>query len=164
VRPTLSQGWNLISLYEQPGDTDISSVLSSISGKYASVWAYIDNSWNVYDPANPGFSELMNMEAGRGYWIEMNESATLVISGSTPSNSVSLINGWNLVGYNSLTSQPIANAVSSIEGKYVSIHVFEDGSWKVYDPANPGISDLTTMQPGYGYWINVSVPCTWTLP
>jgi len=164
VRPTLNQGWNLISLYEQPVDTDIASVLSSISGKYSTVWAFIDNSWKVYDPANPGFSDLTTMEAGMGYWIDMSESATLVISGSAPSNSINLVSGWNLVGYNSASSLAIADALASIDGNYLSVWAFIDGNWKAYDPANPGISDLTSMEPGDGYWINASEACTWTLP
>ncbi len=164
VRPILHEGWNLMSLDEQPVDTSITSVLGMIEGKYNSVWAFIDNSWKVYDPANPGFSELNTMESGIGYWIDMKESAKLVVSGWATYDSVNLVSGWNLVGYNSSDSKGIAEAVSSIEGKLVSIYAFKDGQWKVYDPSSPGISDLSTMEPGYGYWINVSEDCTWTLP
>ena len=160
----LPQGSNLISLCRRPVDTGIASVLSSISGKYSSVWVFIDNSWKVYDPANPGFSDLTTMEAGMGYWIDMSESATLVISGSAPLNSVDLVSGWNLVGYNSASSLAIADALASIDGIYLSVWAFIDGSWKVYDPANPGFSDLTAMEPGYGYWIDASEACTWALP
>ena len=158
---SLWAGWNLISLYKQPADTAIESVLAAISGKYISVWAYVEGKWKVYDPNNPGFSDLTIMEAGKGYWINMNESGNLPFSGSDPSGSISLASGWNLVGYNSTTSQSIVDALASIEGKYVSVWAYIDGSWKVYDPANPGFSDLTTMEPGYGYWINAMETCTW---
>jgi hypothetical protein len=161
---TLHQGSNLISLYRQPDDVDISSVLSSISGKYVSVWAFIQNSWRVYDPANPGFSDLTAMESGRGYWIEMSEPATLLTYGSTSSNSINLLNGSNLVGYNSASPHAISSALDSIDGKYVSVWTFVDASWKVYDPANAGFSDLTTMEPGCGYWIDAAETCTWTVP
>ena len=128
------------------------------------MWAYIDGSWKVYDPNNPGFSDLTIMEAGRGYWINMTEAATVNITGSEPTTSCSLKSGWNLVGYNSSTSQSVSDALESIEGKYVSVWAYIDGSWRVYDPNNPGFSDLTTMEPGYGYWINTTEVCTWTLP
>ncbi len=160
----VNPGWNLISLSQQPPDTAIASVLSSISGKYLSVWAYINGGWKVYDPNNPGFSDLTTMEAGKGYWINMTEAARLSVSGSAPSNSIDLANGWNLVGYNSSTSQGVADALASISGKYVSVWAYVNGSWKVYDPNNPGFSDLTAMDPGYGYWINATEACTWTLP
>jgi DNA-binding beta-propeller fold protein YncE len=156
--------WNLISLEKQPENGNIEAVLDSISDKVISVWAYIDGSWQVYDPENPGFSDLTTMEAGKGYWINMFESATLTISGSTPLNSVEISSGWNLVGYNSSTAQDIADALESIDGNYISVWAYIDGGWLVYDPENPGVSDLLTMEPGYGYWINVREECTWTLP
>ena len=160
----LSQGSNLVSLYRQPIDTNIAKVLDSISGKYTSVWAFVDNSWKVYDPANPGFSDLSEMEAGRGYWIDMNQAATLTVFGLVPSDQMGLSSGSNLVGYNSATAQAIAQAMGSIEDQCLSVWAFIDGSWRVYDPANPGFSDLSTMEPGYGYWIDATGPCNWTVP
>ena len=160
----LFQGSNLISLYRQPEETEIASVLSSISGKYSSVWTFIDNIWKAYDPANPDFSDLTTMEAGRGYWVDMNESATMIVTGLLPSNSTDLVNGSNLVGYNSASSWDTPDAVASIEGQCVSVWAFIEGSWRVYDPPNPDFSDLTTMEPGYGYWVDVSEACVWNVP
>jgi hypothetical protein len=160
----LYQGSNLISFYRQPKDSAISTVLSPISDKYISVWTYMDNSWKIYDPSSPGFSDLNTVEAGRGYWIDMNEPATLLTYGSTASNSINLVNGANLVGYNASRSQAIADALVSIDGKYVTVWAFINGNWRVYDPDNAGFSDLTTMDPGCGYWIDATEACTWTLP
>jgi len=160
----LVTGWNLISLPVLPDNIAISDVLGSLSGKYTVVWAYQNGAWKVYNPANPGFSDLTTLEPGYGYWIKMKQASTLNITGSTVSKSKSLSVGWNLVGYNSTTAQPIASAFSSIAGKYVSVWTYVNGSWKVYDPANPGFSDLTTMEPGRGYWIKAKQACTWTLP
>jgi hypothetical protein len=161
---TLDGNWNMISLEKQPATTAIATVLDSIAGKYISVWAYIGGAWKVYDPASPGFSDLTDMEAGIGYWINMSEAATLTVSGSTPSKSIAISSGWNLVGYNSSTAQAADTALASIDGKYVSVWAYIGGAWKVYDPANPGFSDLTDMEPGHGYWINANQVCTWTLP
>ncbi len=161
---SLTAGWNLISLAAQPSDTAIESILSNIADKYTNVWAFVNNTWKVYDPASPGFSDLVSLEAGWGYWLNMNQAANLTVSGSTPSNSIDLVSGWNLVGYNSTDSQDIADALASIAGKYVSVWAFMDGNWKVYDPVNPGFSDLLTMEPNYGYWINTTQACTWSLP
>ena len=88
----------------------------------------------------------------------------MTVTGTEPSKYIDLILGWNLVGYNSSTAQPIADALASIADKYISVWAFENGAWKVYNPAGPGFIDLTTMQPGYGYWINVTEPCRWILP
>jgi len=160
----LSSMWNLISLYRQPADSSVSTVLDGIAGQYASVWAYINGSWKVYDPQNPGFSDLSTIESGYGYWIFMITNGYLGISGSPPAISINLNTDWNLVGYNSSSAQPIADALASIAGKYISVWAFVNGAWKVYDPANPGFSDLTIMEPGYGYWINATEDCAWILP
>lgn len=159
----LAIGWNLVSLPEQPTNTDIAEVTSSIHGKYKSIWAYVNGSWKVYDPNNPGFSDLTSMEAGKGYWFNMSEDSTLSGSGSTPSSSISLNAGWNLIGFNNNTSVAIADALQSISGKYASIWAYIDKSWRVYDPNNPGFSDLTTIDPGIGYWISATESCQWVL-
>jgi squalene-hopene/tetraprenyl-beta-curcumene cyclase len=161
---SLIPGWNLISLCKQPADISIDSVLKGIEGKYSSLWSFQNNSWKVYDPHHPGFSDLSTMEAGWGYWINMMEAATLTVGGAEPSKSIDLIRGWNLVGYNSCTSQSIDSALALIDGKYISVWAYINGQWRVYDPANPGFSDLYNMDPGYGYWIKAKQNCSWTLP
>jgi hypothetical protein len=160
----LVNSWNLISLPVLPDNIAISDVLGSLSGKYTVVWAYQNGNWKLYNPANPGMSDLTTLEPSYGYWIKMKQTSTLDVTGSAAPTSLNLSTGWNLVGYNSTTAQPVANALSSIAGKYVSVWTYVNGSWKVYDPANPGFSDLTTMEPGRGYWIKAKQACTWTLP
>ncbi len=160
----LNTGWNLSSLSLQPADTNITSVLESISGKYLSVWAYMDGSWRAYDPNSPGFSDLTTMEAGKGYWLNMTEAATLTVSGSTPSNSIELVKSWNLVGYNSQTAKPIADCMSSIEGRYDSVSTYDpyEETWLQYVPdALPFLSNLEFMQPGRGYWLYAKEECVW---
>ncbi len=156
--------WNLISLHKEPAEPAIGNVLASIAEKYISVWAYTGGRWKVYDPANPSFSDLTELVSGKGYWINMSTGAELTVSGDTPSDTVELSQGWNLVGYNSSISQDAGDAIAPIVDNVISMWAFKDGRWQVYDPANPSFSDLTTLEPGYGYWINTSQACTWTLP
>ena len=65
--------------------------------------------------------------------------------------------GWNLIGYNSLYSQPIADALSSISGNYSIVWAYNASDttdhWKKYDPGVPFGNDLINMEPGRGYWI-----------
>ncbi|MEZ4528436.1 MAG: hypothetical protein R2941_21185 [Desulfobacterales bacterium] len=143
------------------------SVLSPIAGKYISVWSYQGGSWKTYDPAKPTLSKLTRIESGLGYWIDMKETATLSVSGSPPGKSISLAigkDGWNLVGYNSVTPQKIETAFSSIAGKIVTVWAFVNNRWIVCNPDKPIFTSLFTAQPGYGYWVNVKEDCTWTLP
>jgi len=160
----LKEGWNLVSLNKQPENTDITAVLASISGKYNSVWLFDDGTWKIYNPDKPKFNTLSTMEVGYGYWIDMKEAATLVVSTIEYNiSSIELVKGWNMVSYHGDSALPVADAIASIQGVCISVWEY-DKTWKVYDPSNPQFSNLKFMRPGYGYWINVSQPCTWVLP
>jgi calcium-activated chloride channel regulator 3/4 len=162
---SLVSGWNMISTPLQPNETDIAVVLNSIAGKYSSVWSYANGVWKVYDPAHPGLSDLYTMEAGIGYWVDMDEPAVLVASGFIPPDkSIELDSGWNLVGFNAENTLSLENALASIDRKYISVWSYENNAWKFYDPAYPGFSNLELMTPGSGFWINTNQACTWTLP
>jgi len=145
-------GWYLISLTSQPADTNIATVLAPLSGKYESVWTYINGSWKFYDPNNPEFSDLQTMEVGKGYWVALAQGANFSTKGSPiSSQSVNLVKGWNLVGLNSTSSVAPGDALASIAGRYLSVWAYVDGKWKVYDPNNPGSSDLTSFPLFFGF-------------
>ena len=61
--------------------------------------------------------------------------------------------------------RPIVEALASIEGCYSRVQTFDIGDpealWKGYSPSLPiYANDLVAMQPGRGYWIYATVPCT----
>lgn len=161
---SLHNGWNLISICQYPVNTSIESVLDTIQGQGISVWAYTNQMWQVYDPDAPGLSDLNEWVPGKGYWINMNDDAELSVGGVPHVAPITLLEGWNLVGYNSSDSQTTSDAISSISSHILSVWAYQDGQWKVYDPENPGFSDLILMEPGHGYWINANQACTWSLP
>ncbi len=160
----MEQGWNLYSVPVELETTGIQSVLENTMSDIVSVWAYKGASWKVYDPTAPDFSDLTVMEPGSGYWINADNEFTLSFTGTVSAGSLSLEAGWNLVGYNTMKTVQTSRAVSSISDYLVSVWAYKDGTWKVYDPAAPDFSDLTAIEPGYGYWINTTDSCTWTLP
>ena len=158
----LQAGWNLISLPLIPEDTSVDMVLSPIMGDYSIIWAYnasdTADHWKKYDPSAPFGNDLINIEPGKGYWIMMISDDTLPISGTVPeSTDINLTTGWNLIGYNSLDSQPIADVLSSINGNYSVIWAYDASDtadhWKKYDPSAPFGNDLANMEAGKGYWI-----------
>jgi hypothetical protein len=161
---SLNEGWNLFSLSQVPIDTNITAVLDEISNQYYSVWAYENGTWSAYFPDNPGLSNLTTLTAGKGYWINMKNASNFTSPGTTPGKTINLTSEWNLVGFNSSTSQAAADALSSIAGKYQNVWTYDEGAWKLYDPVTPGFSDLATFEPGKGYWIKANEACVWTLP
>ncbi|MBC2696961.1 MAG: hypothetical protein HF975_15200 [ANME-2 cluster archaeon] len=161
----LYTGWNLISLPLMPEDTRITSLLSPINGNYSIIWEYnasdTSDHWKKYDPGVPFGNDLINMEPGKGYWIMMTSDDILPISGTIPeSTDIDLKISWNLIGYNSLDSQPVVEALSSISGNYSIVWAYNASNttdqWKKYDPSVPFGNDLTIFKPGKGYWIMVT--------
>jgi hypothetical protein len=59
--------------------------LASIAGKYSQVSAYdasdTSDPWKRFDPSIPPFAnDLLEMGPGRGYWLNVTESITLVVA------------------------------------------------------------------------------------
>ena len=160
----LTQGENLISFYRQPTNTNITAVLSSIENKYSKIQTFTNGRWRFFIPAHPELSDLTIIEAGHAYFIHMTESAELLMFGDTVTNTTNLTIGPNMVGFNTPNACSVVDALSSIEGKYSIVQTFTNGVWEMYDPNNPPFSNLDTMHPGCGYYINTTENCEWRVP
>ncbi len=161
----LVQGWELISLPKQPGNTGITSVLATIEGKYDSVWTYDQSTgWQWYIPSNPPASNLSEMEARRGYWLMVNELCFLKVQGDDPDTAIPLSANWNLPGYCAGTYRDIEDCMASINGLYISVWEYDSvDEWRWYLSALPDASNLEFMRPGFGYWIETFAACTWDI-
>ena len=165
----LAPGWNLISLYFQPLDTNRASVMSSVEGKYRSIWAYdaAIGEWQRYIADGPSFlNNLEKMESGTGYWIMMDQPGTLIILGTPPMTAISLKAGWNLVGYNSQAPMPLEDYLSSIEDKSSCIWTYdsEREEWLRYNLSLPAfLNNLEFLEQGKGYWIHIKEDRIWDI-
>ncbi len=166
----LKEGWNLISLPLYPEDTATLSVLDPILGSFNSVWTYnsFTESWSRYIVNGPDASnDLTRMKPGIGYWINMTREETLEITGyEITYTKIHLRVGWNHVGYNSLISQPVEAALSSIYGICHSISTYDSPtkSWLNYAIDSPDFfNNLDRLEKGQGYWIVVAENCIWDI-
>ena len=71
--------------------------------------------------------------------------------------SIQLHSGWNLI---SLPIMPddsdVLDVMNSVAGNGNSVWSYEAGNWKRYDLTGPDfLNDLTTIESGKGYWINI---------
>ena len=103
----------------------------------------------------------------------MTEADSLEVIGTNPTTTnISLeINagGWNLVGYPSAASLALPEALDE-NGvtEYTLVYAFHAvdtaDPWKLFDPsADPFVSDLDQMDPGWGYWIFVTAEADWQI-
>jgi parallel beta-helix repeat protein len=174
----MGEGWNLVSTPYQPFHDTIDVALQSIAGLYNSVWRWVADPaylhggyWMLYDPAAPLISDLGTFDAGNGYWIDMKDSAVLILSSEGASDEpIQLKQGWNLTGYNSTVEQSVEEALSSIAGHFDSVWTWipdlayaTGGYWMLYDPEKPLISDLKTLKPGMGLWMDAIDDWEWSI-
>lgn len=152
----LDLGWNLISLPLVPENNQVAQIMDDVNKGIESVWGYENGVWCVYDSLNPGASDLEIMKTGYGYWVKTSqEGLSIQIQGQMSPLSFNLPEGWNLVGFSSLQSMTVEEALADIEGEVESVWGYKDGVWYVYDSQNPGLSDLVEVEPGKGYWLEV---------
>jgi hypothetical protein len=164
---SLYQGWNLISVCLEMANPDIQSVLSPITGRYRSIWAYdaVSRLWKQYTPSGPPAS-LYTIDAGMGYWIDMMDDATLPITGYNIVNTtVPLYEGLNLVGYKSIVPKSREDAMASIIGGY-TIWAYDGPTkqWSGYSTYIPQfLNTLNELVPDMGFWILVGQYEEWVL-
>ena len=157
----LKAGWNYISIPVEPIDSSIKTVLSSI-------WSYITSTISSYQngkwlswviPWDTG--DLTKITSEYGYIIKLSQNANLTVSGIPNTNKISLISGWNLVGFRSNYTNMVDNyivpsgygIISSAEQIWGS----DPAKYNCY-PSNASVDCtglLITTSKLHGYWINI---------
>jgi hypothetical protein len=160
----LFAGWNLISLPLEPAISDPERLLTPLYGNYQAIFAFEADKtrYTSFVPESGG--DLSTLKSGTGYWIYLEEAATLLVRGNPAKKTIKLSEGWNLAGCNSLQSVKIENALSSIGNKYLAVFAFDPvrNTYLSYYPEDPG--NLSLIEPGKGYWIYTTEETNWTLP
>ena len=175
---SLVAGWNLISFNIHPENTDVAAVLSSIDGNYDLLYAWdatvASNNWLLYDPDMPVvLNTLKQLDETMGFWIHVTSADTLDVVGSAPtSTNIQLLDnagGWNLVGYPSIANRLLPEVLKDHgvgEDDFSLLYAYKASEtsdpWKLFDPLMPlPLNTLRELEPGWGYWINVSADNTW---
>jgi hypothetical protein len=171
----LKAGWNLVSFNLIPDDDSIEVILADIIDDVLLVYAWDatkSDSWMRYVPLAGFGNTLAKLNNEMGFWINMAKDETLTITGTPPTaTDIKLYKGWNLIGYPARNDVAIPGALTAIDEKYDLILAYKafdtDDPWKLYDPSAPGYAnDLTTMAPGWGYWIHFTETTAfdWSIP
>lgn len=142
--------------YENSGIYTATCTVTAADGKTAS------ESITITVNSTTCTQEELNAQYEAGKQACIDDPASCGIN--TSEKRIELLSSWNLIGYSSDISKPVAEVLASVFGKVIYVWGYIDGVWKVYDPSSPEFSDLINMEPGYGYWIKTTEACTWTLP
>jgi hypothetical protein len=159
---SLKPGENLISLPLIPQDTNIASILSPITAQVKDVWEFnpsdTNDPWKHYQPGMERYSDLTQMDVGKGYWINVKTNVTLQITGTpVPQNYIlSLKTGWDVIGWPYQYSQGITAALIALNlaTDYTQVSKLNSSTKAQENFLNQPIGDnVTTFEPGNAYYI-----------
>jgi hypothetical protein len=134
----LPKNWSMISLPVEPSDRRMKALFPEAEAVFE-----FSSQYGQYTPLDPNSA----LEAGEGYWIYLPEEKTYSLTGS-PIYHFEIPEakgGWSMIGACSYPSAPSVD-----QGTVRAIFGFSSK----YNFIEPGDS----LQPGKGYWINLSEP------
>jgi parallel beta-helix repeat protein len=165
----LKPGWNLISIPLIQTNQNLIKVLEMIDGYYDAVQWYnitdINDPWMHYKVGKPFGNDLSRINESMGFWIHITQpgDTIFIYNGTQPTinQTISLIPGWNLVGYPSLTIYNRTDGLNNIDfGNDV------DAIW-TYNATTQKWKEITAsdnFEVGRGYWMHSKVTKTWIVP
>jgi hypothetical protein len=166
----LEPGWNLISLNLELEDTSLGSVLASISGEYDAVQWYdaadMKDPWKHNEISKPSeMNDLDELDYTRGIWVHITNPAgvTFTFYGSELKRNPQIIlhQGWNLVGYPSMSNRDRTLAMNNIDfASDLSIIQWHDPTSDTWYEVGAG----DRMEVGKGYWVHSKVDTIWEVP
>ena len=116
------------------------------------VWAWdsATQAYISYTPLPGHTNDLTTVNEKMGLWVLATRNMSFTVSGKQPDSSdITISPGWNLVG--NPTEQ--VRDPASVYGNYTVVWGYEDGQYQCYTP-DPGHEiTLTSLKPGFGYWI-----------
>ncbi len=167
---SLTPGWNLVS---SGTGFDAADKLSDKEA-FKSVWKWENNKWAVYLPGlktsdyagSKEFNVLDTINPGEGFWVNSVGSETISIPGTQETGSLTLTQGWNLVGLRDSETKTITDLITGNEQQITSIWKWTGNNWAVYLPGEEdgGASYaqgkdfilLEDIHPGEGFWVNTT--------
>lgn len=159
---SLKQGYNLISAYVAPANTDAGQVLKSlaVSGSLSKVQDEAGNAYENWGTAGGWVNSIGLIEETEGYKVRVNADCTLKITGRPVALplDIPLVEGWNLIAYPRMDEVNAMSVIQSLidENKLIKVQD-EDGSaienWQAFGGWVNGIGNFV---PGKAYKVKVS--------
>jgi hypothetical protein len=157
----LPAGKHFVSLPITPADASIESVFATLSYDDIVFWNRLDNAdhWKHYSTSKLYDRDLMTVELGRGYWIDVATDSYIEYVGTVPDNaSVMLYIGWNMVGYASLVDRTVQDAFQGLP--VVKVECYDNSAVPYYLREMDFAENMTA---GEAYWALVDDHFLWTV-
>lgn len=152
----ITAGWSIISTYILPENPLITDLLSPLTGNLNIAKDYLGN---AYLPEWE-FNGIGDIQIGQGYYLKNDTAAILTLYGDytqPDGNPISMVSGWNVVGYLRLESHPLDEIFTSlVESDLIVIVKNYLGSAYLPEWEYNGIGD---MYPGQGFQVKTNGSC-----
>jgi hypothetical protein len=157
------EGYNIVALPCLIGASRVDNITNQT--EVLAMYQYVPGDadlWRVYNPNLPSYvvSDLQFMTRRVGYITIMNASANKIIEGGQVDTSISVVSGWNLVGYPSNATIGAGAGFSSISGQLTRATTYNKSTESFVHYPGDGLIHLI---PGEGYWLNMSSTTTWSV-
>lgn len=158
-------GWHFISIPLLPLSTNLPSVLGSIDGKYSAVQWFDASSadhWKEFVAGRPLYmNDLTTITNLIGFWINItNVPCTLNVSGYYPPapTAISLVQGWNMVGYPSQSTVDVATAFTGAPSGYRVMGFDASATYRLKT-----LAGTDQLAKGMGLWVYMPSAWTWNV-
>lgn len=154
----MGPGWKLFSSYVLPDNLNIAAIFEDVEDE---VIIIKNGAGDVYWP-DMGITDIV-WDSCHGYHANLKSTIELEIGGGqiVPEQMNCVLDGgWNVISYLRDSSMSVATAVASCSSETVMI---KNGLGLIYWPAY-GVDQIVTMNPGEGYELFLSAPCTLIYP
>lgn len=161
----ITAGWNPVSIYLEPKDSDISKHLKN--KPYRSVFSATGGDWD-FSMKDTGSDNVTDFEPGRGYLIDSSEDFTVELEGKPVEfpYRMKLQQGWNMIGVPMNKTVDMNNITVNAEHKRYSypeavvkgiisafIWSYDDGlGWS-------HLEENDTLEPGRAYLVEAMSEC-----
>jgi hypothetical protein len=172
---SLHKGTNDISIPFELRDTAVDVVFADIAGEInvVSVFDSITGTWLSWIPFVGG--PLTDVDRTQGIRVESTRNNLDFITVGRVNQSTDIdmtigLSDWFFVGYPCFNTYPLPDILddNGLAGLYALVLYYDPSDrkapWKWFDPNDPGGSPLQALETGKGYWINLFMNGTWTVP
>ncbi|MBO7618771.1 MAG: leucine-rich repeat protein [Bacteroidales bacterium] len=149
----LAEGWNWFSLSIEADPTTALQMLEEALGVHAEQIKARNGQYAEYDDEEEEwFGNLAGLTSENMYMINIITPCTIELQGppANPANHpISIVPGWNWIGFPSAVSMSVANAFADFEAEEDD-ELKGRGPYTIFD-GDEWFGGLTTLQPGQGY-------------
>ncbi len=165
---SLNQGWNIMSSYIVPQDTDMLSVVQPLISNGTLSKVISESGDTIINAFGNWINTIGNYDPEEGYKVKLSTGSQLTISGadsapalsnmyaSSQSVSIPLTAGWNIVSYPFTSSQDAMAAVQTLISAGILEKMIDETGNSILKVFGKWTNRIGNLLPGEGYEIKVN--------